>query len=146
MLSVFPVTEEASLVMITYIYSSLVKICFCRGKRGKEKYVKKFSSKFICTQLLWVNTSSLKKKSKEMLIYYVDRYISKLITSIYLWNNTVSAIWNFWPPQTSIIKVHFFGLKLILRMLAPQGLEFFACFEYYNFSTPKIYIYIYDSQ
>lgn len=84
-----------------------------------------------------------KKKSKEMLIYYVDRYISKLITSIYLWNNTVSAIWNFWPPQTSIIKVHFFGLKLILRMLAPQGLEFFACFEYYNFSTPKIYIYIY---
>lgn len=78
-----------------------------------------------------------------MFIYYVDRYISKLITSIYLLNNTVSAIWNFWPPQTSIMKVHFFFcLKLILRMLAPQALEFFACFEYYNFSTPKnIYIY-----
>ena len=28
-------------------------------------------------------------------------------------------------------------------MLAPQGLEFFACFEYYNFRTPQnIYIYI----
>ena len=97
-----------NIVGYDYLYLLIIgNDLFCQGKRRKEKYIKTFSNKFLCTQLLWQTSHLLKKKRKEMLIYYVDRHISNLITSIYLLNNTISAIWNFWPPQTSIIKVLF---------------------------------------